>query len=224
MRNSSSAKLSQHFLLPIVAHLSLVAQTALTAESWTENSFEDFRDGTFLDAGSNLYVSAQGRIQMINRWDLNGDGFLDVVLPTGHAQTEKENIIIYFNQEGEIGGRSKIELPGNNTRDGFVTDINQDGFNDLVVVNYSDSQSYQMAGWIYFGGADGLSAENRVALPGYRGTSIAIGDFDGNGWVDVAVSCQYFPGPDQAPRSLVYWNSRDGFRPENRTEKKANHS
>ena len=32
---------------------------------WIEGSFEDFRDGRFLDAGSNLYVSAKGRIQMI---------------------------------------------------------------------------------------------------------------------------------------------------------------
>lgn len=218
MRSSPRARLSRQLLLPILAHLSLVAQTATAALSWTEDSFEDFRDGEFLDAGSNLYVSAHGRIQMINRWDLNGDGLLDVVMPTGHAQTEKENIIIYLNQEGEIGGRAKIELPGNNTRDGFIADINQDGFNDLVVVNYSDSQSYQMAVWIYFGTTDGLSAENRVALPGYRGTSIAKGDFNGDGWIDVAVSCQYFPGPDQAPRSLVYWNSKDGFRPENRTE------
>ncbi len=82
-------------------------------------------------------------------------------------------------------GRAKIELPGNNARDGFVSDINRDGFNDLVVVNYSDSQSYQMAVWIYFGAIDGLSVENRIALPGYRGTSIAKGDFNGDGWIDV---------------------------------------
>ncbi|MBI4604811.1 MAG: hypothetical protein HY721_22845, partial [Planctomycetes bacterium] len=54
---------------------------AAAADEWTEDSFDEFRDGSFLDAGSNLYVSARGRIQIINRWDLNGDGFLDVIMP-----------------------------------------------------------------------------------------------------------------------------------------------
>ena len=39
---------------------------------WTEASFKDFADGTFGDAGANMYVSARGRVQTINRWDLNG--------------------------------------------------------------------------------------------------------------------------------------------------------
>src|SRR5688572_7461267 len=68
----------------IALSILLFALPALAAEEWTEDSFEAFRDGTFLDAGSNAYVSANGRIQIINRWDLNNDGFLDVIMPAGH--------------------------------------------------------------------------------------------------------------------------------------------
>ena len=88
--------------------------------SWTENSFKDFRDGTFMDAGSNLYVSANGRMQMITRWDFNNDGNLDILLAAGHGHTEKENTFIYLNNGNEIDGRSRIELPGGGSRDGVV--------------------------------------------------------------------------------------------------------
>ena len=40
----------------------------------------------FTDAGSNAYVSAKGRVQIISRWDLNNDGFLDIIMPAGHGQ------------------------------------------------------------------------------------------------------------------------------------------
>src|SRR5918992_1537359 len=86
----------------ILGGLLNVASTA--ASQWTEDSFEDFRDGTFLDAGSNAYVSAKGRIQIINRWDLNNDGHLDVIMPAGHGQTEKEDTYCYLNNGGGIDG------------------------------------------------------------------------------------------------------------------------
>jgi hypothetical protein len=45
--------------------LLMCATASLAGETWTEKSFEDFRDGTFLDAGSNAYVSApvMGRLK-----------------------------------------------------------------------------------------------------------------------------------------------------------------
>ena len=49
-------------LICLIINAIAVCQT----KSWTENSFEDFIDGAFMDAGSNLYVSSSGRLQMIS--------------------------------------------------------------------------------------------------------------------------------------------------------------
>ena len=52
--------------------------------SWIEETFEDFSDGQFDSAGANLYVSAKGTVQLINRWDLNQDGYIDLFFGNTH--------------------------------------------------------------------------------------------------------------------------------------------
>jgi hypothetical protein len=195
--------------------LQLAGTTLLAQSVWREAGFADFRDGSFLDAGSNAYVSARGRIQMISSWDYNGDGNLDVILPPGHGQTEKENTFIYLNSGQDIDARSRIELPGCGSRDGLVADFNRDGWNDLAVANHRDSHVGWVDTWIYYGGEKGFSAERRDALPAYMGTALAAGDFNSDGWLDLAIACKWQEGDEENPQgpeySFIYWNSPAGF-------------
>lgn len=183
---------------------------------WNEDSFEDFKDGTFLDAGSNSYVSANGRIQMITRWDFNNDGNLDILLAAGHGHTEKENTFIYLNNGKDIDARSLIKLPAAGSYDGLLTDLNKDGYNDLAIVHNSDSHAKRVPIWIYMGAAEGFLVENRIELPSESGTAIAAGDFNNDSWLDIAVGCQYVDEDFDHPISMVYWNSENGFDAENR--------
>ena len=41
---------------------------------WVEDSFEDFADGKLDAAGQNLYVSREGALRTIHRFDLTGTG------------------------------------------------------------------------------------------------------------------------------------------------------
>jgi hypothetical protein len=105
--------------IPILGFLFSMA----SASTWTESSFEDFSDGTFLDAGSNLYVSANGRIQMISRWDLNGDGNLDILMPAGRPHRKGE--YLHLPQPAAISMR----VPGSNCR---ATVLNRDLFTTSI--------------------------------------------------------------------------------------------
>jgi len=96
----------------LVMLLLLLPLLVLAQDVWTESGFHDFNDGWFLDGGSNIYVSAEGQLRMITQWDLNGDGFLDIILPGSQAHTEKENTYIYFNTGRDIDGRSRLEITG----------------------------------------------------------------------------------------------------------------
>jgi len=209
-------------IVKIVCLLLILCSITQTQVVWKENSFQDFQDGTFTDAGSNLYVSAAGRIQMITRWDFDNDGNLDILLSAGHGHTEKENIFVYFNNGSDVDGRSRIELPGGGSRDGLVCDFNKDGFNDLAVANSSDSHFSRVNSWIFYGSETGLKIEDRVALPAYRGRSIIAGDFNNDSWTDLAIACQWQAGtvidPEGPVMSFIYWNSENGFDPDNRLQ------
>ena len=54
---------------------------AAAPKRWTVSSFLEFGRGTLGDAGANTYVTAAGEVKLINLWDLNRDGFIDIVLP-----------------------------------------------------------------------------------------------------------------------------------------------
>lgn len=201
-------KLNRIIFLSIIFSITISAQF-----TWRQSGFDYLKNGKFQDAGSNAYVSAKGRIQMITRWDFNNDGFLDIYIPSGHGSNEKENIYIYLNNGIDIDGRSRIEIPGGGSRDGLILDFNKDGLNDLAVVNYADSHYPKVPAWIYFGTDNGFTPSHRVELPAANGTSLAAGDFNNDSWIDLAVGCQYYQGDDEnAPKnSFIYWNSPEGF-------------
>ena len=46
--------------------------------------------------GANLHVSRGGRVQVINRWDLNGDGFNDVLISNDHDVYETVDAFVYW--------------------------------------------------------------------------------------------------------------------------------
>ena len=192
------------------------------AGEWTEASFEDFRDGTFTDAGSNAYVSANGRIQIISRWDLNNDGHLDIIMPAGHGQTEKEDTYVYLNNGGDIDGRLLVRVPANGSMDGIVRDFNKDGLNDLAVCNGDNGSHQRTKTDVYYGTRDGFTASKRVTLPSHDNLGLCAGDFDGDGLLDLAIAGRYRKGPiqklEEKEISFIYWNSPDGFKPDNRTE------
>lgn len=209
-------------VLGVGAGCALAPPHLRAATTWTQDSFQDFRGGSFLDGGSNLYVSARGRIQIINRWDLNNDGFVDLVVPAGHAHTEKENTYIYLNHGGDVDGRTRIEIPGGGSAGGLIADLNHDGLNDLIVANSNDSHVEKVDTWIYWGTPGGYSAEHRTKLPAYDARAVVVGDFNGDGWPDLAIACQWQDGADpkanRRPVSLIYWNSPQGFDPAHRLE------
>jgi hypothetical protein len=217
MRMRKSIVIALSAVLP-----SLLAGAAARAEDWTQNSFKDFRQGTFLDAGSNAYVSARGRIQIISRWDLNNDGFLDVIMPAGHGQTEKEDTYLYLNNGGDIDARNMVRVPANGSMDGIVRDFNKDGLNDLAVCNGDNGIHQRTNTYVYYGTKEGYTAAKRVTLPSHDNTGICAGDFDGDGLLDLAIASRFHKGtlqkPEEAEISFIYWNTPDGFKPDNRTE------
>src|SRR5436309_16003433 len=71
-------------LLFALAPVFLLATADEEADRFIDDSFEDFAAGKLDAGGQNLYVSRDGKVRTINRFDLNGDGHIDLLFNCTH--------------------------------------------------------------------------------------------------------------------------------------------
>lgn len=207
--------------------------------------FEDFRRGSFPDGGANIYVSRKGNVQLIPRWDLNGDGFLDLLINQDHNAIETVDAFIYWGARD--GYRSlfppfwKETMPAYKIvqaierRKEHVTflptfgggpvkliDLNGDQFLEIVFLNTIHNYSVHMDAYVYWGGADGHSPQRLTKLPTLFARDFCVSDFNRDGHPDL-VFANY--GNETGDRwgyqhhreSFIYWGDPEGFSTERRT-------
>ncbi|UCE04490.1 MAG: VCBS repeat-containing protein, partial [bacterium] len=137
----------------IMIAIKVILGTMLLAqEIWRESTLEDFIDGTFDDAGANMYVSYNGRIQTINRWDVNGDGNIDIFCVNSHPLVEMLDMSIYWGNGKDFSIKNHSYVPANGPMWVASEDLNNDGEMDLVVANYSNGTWTDMESFVYYGG------------------------------------------------------------------------
>jgi len=211
----------------------LAGSAAVGQQVWRESSYEDFRDGTFNDGGANMYVSAQGRMQTINRWDVNDDGYVDIVLCNTHPIVEALDLAIYWGNSRDFSPKRRSYLPVDGAQAVASADFNNDGRLDLAVANYSNGTWTEMDSFAFFGTKPRTSElakhptsarelfPERLNLPTKSAQGVACADFNRDGFVDIVYAqsaghWEYRRDRDQEYRSpsRIYWGAAGGFTPD----------
>ena len=144
------------FAMMTAAGALTLAATAGGLKPWTTEGFEAFRHGTFGNAGQNIYVSKAGVLQRIHQFDLDHNGYLDLVYANCQNHHESPDSYIYNLKTGERDG-----VHGFGARSGMVWDVDGDGTEDVIVGGYYDMVVPFAASEVYFGGKDARYSENR---------------------------------------------------------------
>ena len=155
IRRSSLSRVLTSLLLSLFG-LSITS-SAGSAITWVENTFDDFADGRLDASGQNLYVSRDGTIRNIHRFDLNQDGHIDLVFNSTHDSFAFiPASLAGVNKEGRIH-QSELVVEGSLRVE--VADLNRDGYHDLVFLpNASGLQHPRRFVTIAWGGKDGWPA------------------------------------------------------------------
>jgi hypothetical protein len=147
--------------------------------------------------------------------DLNLDGWAEMI----HSGWRAGRVVIYW---GTPGGPSQFDTTslsyGGEGEDVYVYDLDKDGYLDILVGS-SDGNLY-----IFWGTSSGYTSANRSQVNlGYSiGHNIEIGDFDRDGWGDLALSNWTYDsmpvvywGPGRQPSRIIWlggrWNNFHGL-------------
>ena len=180
---------------------------------WLEDTFEDFIDGKLDASGQNIYVSRDGKIRTIHRFDLNDDGYIDLLFNSTHNDyafipatmaTADQNREIKTEQLA-VEGSIKAE----------VADLNRDGYFDVVFCpNPSGIQHSRRFLTIIWGGEDGwASHRSNGLLPVHGIKALAVADLNHDQWLDLVTinSKAWLPGQPEGNIVRVYWGGEQGF-------------
>lgn len=154
---------------------------------WTKKGFKEFSKGNMGNGGQNIYVSANGVLQRIFQFDLNRDGYPDLLFANSQSMGECPPVHIYDNP---LAGGEFLSLPVNGAFDAIFTDLTGDGYDDLVVACQNNGTHTDVTASIYFASEFGLTEKYKMELPAPGSLGVAAGDFKGKGRNDLAFICE----------------------------------
>lgn len=159
-----------------------------TTGIWITRGFDAFRRGTFGNAGQNLYVSRAGVLQRIHQHDIDGDGYVDLLFCNSQNHWESPPTYLYRFDGASF---SRWEIPATGANCATLADLNGDGQPELIIGPWYEGIGFDINAVIYYGSAERGWGEHAVQyLPAPLSFSVAAGDFDGDGRVELAFQCR----------------------------------
>ena len=147
--------------------------------------------------------------------DLNGDGWLDLLMGGIYDKHQfgrpmRVLSLLWGGPEGYSLDRCR-QLEAFESEEQAVSDLNQDGFLDIVVTNYHADTTRSIPFYIYWGGPDGSYSEShRSSFPAESSAAVTVADLNKDRWADVVVFNHLDRG-DHGAGAHIYWGSPDGL-------------
>ena len=156
---------------------------------WVTKGFDDFRKGTFGNGGQNLYVSRAGVLQRIYQYDLNHNGYFDLVFANCQNHHEAAPAFVY---KDPLGKCERFDLPAQGSLSGAVADLTGSGFLDIIVCGRYDMAAPFASTDIYFGSKDDYSEKRHIKIPTPWSESMTSGNFKKDGFPALAFAMPFY--------------------------------
>jgi hypothetical protein len=147
--------------------------------------------------------------------DLNGDGFVDLVLANAGSNAWRpidtgQAAFIYWGSARGYSAENRTNVPTEDACGVAVADIDGDGSLDLVFANIGNtiSADHFLKSFVYWGDHGKFDAARRAELPTEKATDAKVADVDGDGLLDVVIT-QEGNLPGNGGVTVFYGGGRD---------------
>ena len=191
---------------------------ALVIKSLVDDTFADFKQGTLAESGAKIYVSAKGNVQLLDRLDVNGDGWLDILFSNSSDGTSgATNSYLYWGTASGSMSSKPSPLPTVTAYGNAMADLNDDGHVDLVFCNTRNKKTYKINSYVYWGSATGFSTAKPTGLPTHGANTTSIADLNRDGHLDIVFANGGDSGNVKV-NAYIYWGSASGYSAGNRAK------
>ena len=144
------------------------------------------------------------------------DGWPDLIIAAQYDGDYITDSYLYTGNGSTFSSTSRTTLATYGAYDTDVTDLDNDGYPDILLTNYYNGTTRNINSYIYWGSSAGFSASDRTSLPTAGATSAVVDDFDNDGYTDIAFA-NHHNDTTYAGNSYVYWGSAAGYSTSDRT-------
>lgn len=183
---------------------------------YSTNSYVYFQSGSDYSSSSAGSLATNGPHD-VDAADLDGDGYPDILYANFSTPTTRStNSYIYWGSASGYSSSDRGALATIGALDAAISDLDSDGYLDLVFANYATDTSFSTNSYIYWGGAGGFSTSDRTSLATLGARAVLVDDLDEDGYPDLTF-CNYYSGSTYSTDSYVYWGSSAGYSSSDRT-------
>lgn len=152
--------------------------------------------------------------------DLNHNGWPDLILgqhqSIGKISKKESYITVYWGGPDGYQENRKMQLPANCANSVTVGDYNGNGSLDIYATSYNNGRSRDLLSYLYQGENGNYSTRRVQYLFNHSGCGCVSGDFNGDGYTDLAVASHKEYG-NHVSHSFIFWGGPDGLSEERKT-------